>query len=56
MGIPLAIQNRNQAKIARAQFGITQSQEQERVANNQALTDGRDAYEGLQASNRILQL
>lgn len=56
MSIPLAIHNRNQAKIARAQFGITQSQEQERVANNQVLRDGRDAYEGLQASNRILQL
>jgi hypothetical protein len=55
MSIPLAIHNRNHAKIARAQFGITQSQEQERVAN-QVLTGGRDAYEGLQASDRILQL
>ena len=56
ISVPLAIHNRNQGEIARTQFAITQSQEQEKAANNQVLTDVRDAYEGLQASDRILQL
>jgi cobalt-zinc-cadmium efflux system outer membrane protein len=54
--VPLAIHNRNQGEIARTQFAITQSQEQEKAASNQVLTDVRDAYEGLQTSDRILQL
>ena len=56
VSVPLAIHNRNQGEIARTQFAITQSQEQERASNNQVLTDVRDAYEGLKASERILQL
>ena len=56
VSVPLAIHNRNQGEIARTQFAITQAQQQEQAANNQVLTDVRDAYEGLQASDRILQL
>ena len=56
VSVPLAIHNRNQGEIARTQFAITQSQEQEKAANNQVLTDVRDAYEGLKAGDRILQL
>jgi cobalt-zinc-cadmium efflux system outer membrane protein len=54
--IPLAIFNRNQGEIARTRFAITQAQEQEKATNGQALTDVRDAYEGLRVSDRIVQL
>jgi cobalt-zinc-cadmium efflux system outer membrane protein len=54
--IPLAIFNRNQGEIVRTRFAITQAQEQEKATNGQALTDVRDAYEGLRVSDRIIQL
>ena len=54
--IPLAIFNRNQGEIARTRFAITQAQELEKATSGQALTDVRDAYEGLRASDRIVQL
>jgi cobalt-zinc-cadmium efflux system outer membrane protein len=54
--IPLPIFNRNQGEIARTRFAITQAQEQEKATNSQALTDVRDAYEGLRVSDRIVQL
>jgi cobalt-zinc-cadmium efflux system outer membrane protein len=54
--IPLAVFNRNQGEIARTLFAITQAQEQEKATNGQALTDVRDAYEGLRVSDRIVQL
>jgi cobalt-zinc-cadmium efflux system outer membrane protein len=54
--IPLAVFNRNQGEIARTRFAITQAQEQEKATNGQALTDVRDAYEGLRVSDRIVQL
>jgi outer membrane protein, heavy metal efflux system len=54
--IPIPIFNRNQGEIARTRFAITQSQEQEKATNGQALTDVRDAYEGLRVSDRIVQL
>jgi cobalt-zinc-cadmium efflux system outer membrane protein len=54
--IPLPIFNRNQGEIARTRFAITQFQEQERAANNQVMTDVRDAYENLQTSDKIVQL
>ena len=56
VSVPLAIHNRNQGEIARTHFAIKQSQEQQEAANNQVLTDVRDAYEGLQTSDRIVQL
>ncbi|HEY6372056.1 MAG TPA: TolC family protein [Candidatus Sulfotelmatobacter sp.] len=55
-GIPLPIFNRNQGEIARTRFAVTQAQEQEKATNGQALTDVRDAYEGLRVSDRIVQL
>jgi cobalt-zinc-cadmium efflux system outer membrane protein len=54
--IPLPIFNRNQGEIARTRFAITQAQELEKATNSQALTDVRDAYEGLRVSDRIVQL
>lgn len=54
--IPLPIFNRNQGEIARTRFAITQAQEQEKATNGQALTDVRDAYEGLRVTDRIVQL
>lgn len=54
--IPVAIFNRNQGEIARTRFAITQAQEQEKATNGQALTDVRDAYEGLRVSDRIVQI
>jgi outer membrane protein, heavy metal efflux system len=54
--IPLPIFNRNQGEVARARFAITQAQEQEKATNGQALTDVRDAYEGLRVSDRVVQL
>jgi cobalt-zinc-cadmium efflux system outer membrane protein len=54
--IPLPIFNRNQGEIARTRFAITQAQEQEKASNGQALTDVRDAYEGLRVGDRIVQL
>lgn len=54
--VPIPIFNRNQGEIARARFAIAQAQEQEKATNGQALTDVRDAYEGLRVSDRIVQL
>ena len=54
--IPLPIFNRNQGEIARTRSAIIQAQEQEKATNGQALTDVRDAYDGLRVSDRIVQL
>jgi cobalt-zinc-cadmium efflux system outer membrane protein len=54
--IPLPIFNRNQGEIARAHFAITQALEQEKAANGQALTDVRDAYEGLRTNDKVVVL
>jgi cobalt-zinc-cadmium efflux system outer membrane protein len=54
--IPLAIHNRNQGEIARTRYAITQAQETQAFTNGQVLTDVRDAYEGLQSNDRIVQL
>ena len=54
--IPLPIFNRNQGEIARTRIAIIQAQEQEKATNGQALTDVRDAYDGLRVSGRIVQL
>jgi cobalt-zinc-cadmium efflux system outer membrane protein len=54
--IPLPVFNRNQGEIVRTRFAIAQAQEQEKATNGQALTDVRDAYEGLRVSDRIVQL
>ncbi|MGH9607553.1 MAG: TolC family protein [Terracidiphilus sp.] len=54
--IQLPIFDRNQGEIKRANFAITQAQEQQLYANGQVLTDVRDAYEGLQANDQIVKL
>ena len=54
--VPLPIFNRNQGEIARTRFAILQAQEQEKATNGQALTDVRDAYEGLRVNDRVVQL
>jgi cobalt-zinc-cadmium efflux system outer membrane protein len=54
--MPLPIFDRNQGEIKRANFAISQAQEQQLYANGQVMTDVRDAYEGLQANNEIVQL
>jgi outer membrane protein, heavy metal efflux system len=54
--IEIPIFDRNQGEIARAHYAITQAQQQEEAAQNQTLTDVRDAYEGLQSDDQILSL
>jgi cobalt-zinc-cadmium efflux system outer membrane protein len=54
--IPLPIFNRNQGEIARTKSVIAQSQEQQKAANNQVMTDVRDAYENLQTGDKIVGL
>lgn len=54
--IPLAIFNRNQGEIARTQYLLTQSQFQERAAEQQVMTDVRNAYEQLRNGEDVLKL
>ena len=54
--IPLPIFNRNQGEIARTRYAITQAEEQEKFINGQALTDVRDAFEGLHENVRVVML
>lgn len=54
--IQMPIFDRNQGEIARAGYGITQAQEQEKYASGQVLTDVRDAYENLRANDKIVNL
>ena len=54
--IPLPIFNRNQGEIARTRYAITQSQELEKAASDQVMTDVRDAYYGLQTNDQVVQL
>jgi outer membrane protein, heavy metal efflux system len=54
--IPLPIFNRNQGNIEHTRIAITQAQEQEKAANGQVLTDVHDAYQGLRASDHVIQL
>jgi cobalt-zinc-cadmium efflux system outer membrane protein len=48
--------DRNQGEILRASYAITQAEEQEKATNGQALTDVRDAYEGLRTNDRVVTL
>jgi cobalt-zinc-cadmium efflux system outer membrane protein len=54
--IQIPIFDRNQGEIARTNYAITQADEQRKQANDQVLTDVRDAYEGLQANDEVIQL
>jgi len=54
--VQLPIFDRNQGEIKRAEFAITQAQEQKLYTNGQVLTDVRDAFEGLRANDEIVGL
>jgi cobalt-zinc-cadmium efflux system outer membrane protein len=56
VAMPLPIFDRNQGEIKRAGFAITQAQEQQLYASGQVLTDVRDAFEGWQANNEVVDL
>jgi cobalt-zinc-cadmium efflux system outer membrane protein len=55
-GVPLAIFDRNQGEIARTRYAITQADEQKRSLQGQVMTDIRDAYEGMQTNDRLIQV
>ena len=54
--IPLPIFNRNQGEIARTRYAIGQSQETEKAAEEQVLTDVVNSYENLQTNDQIIRL
>ena len=54
--IPLPIFNRNQGEVARTYFVLTQSQFLEKAAEQQVLTDVRNAYEVLHNSAEVVEL
>jgi outer membrane protein, heavy metal efflux system len=54
--IPLPIFNRNQGEIARTRYAIGQSQETEKAAQEQVLTDVVNAFENLQTNDQIIKL
>jgi cobalt-zinc-cadmium efflux system outer membrane protein len=54
--IPLPIFNRNQGEIARTRYAIGQSQETEKAAQEQVLTDVVNAFENLQTNDQIIRL
>jgi cobalt-zinc-cadmium efflux system outer membrane protein len=56
VSVPLPIFDRNQGNIAQTRYAITQAQEQKKSVNGQVLTDVRDAWEGLQTSERTLRI
>lgn len=54
--IPLPIFNRNQGEVARTYYALTQSQYLEKGAEQQVLTDVKNAYEALRTSEEVVQL
>lgn len=54
--MPLPIFNRNQGEIERAQYAVTQSQEQANETTQQVSTDVVQAYENLHTNDQIIQL
>ncbi|MBZ5649966.1 MAG: TolC family protein [Acidobacteriia bacterium] len=55
-GVPLQIFDRNQGEIARANYAITQAQEQQKAASEQVMTDVHDAYQGLRTNDKVVSL
>jgi outer membrane protein, heavy metal efflux system len=53
---PLQIFDRNQGEIVRANYAITQAQEQQKAASEQVLTDVHDAYQGLRTNDKVVTL
>ena len=56
VSLPLAVFNRNQGEIARTKLAISQAREQQSAAGGQVMTDVRDAFEGFESSDRVVQL
>jgi outer membrane protein, heavy metal efflux system len=56
VSVPLPIFNRNQGEIARTRYAITQSQEQEKAASDQVMTDVHDAYVILRENDQVIVL
>lgn len=54
--IPLPVFNKNQGEIARTKYALTQSQLQEKAAEQAVLTDVQAAYEALRRNEDTLQL
>ena len=54
--MPLPIFNRNQGEIQRAQYAVTQAQEQASETTQQVSTDVVQAYSNLQTNDQIIQL
>ena len=54
--IPLPIFNRNQGEVARTYYVLSQSQYMEKAAEQQVLTDVKNAYEALLTSQEVVQL
>jgi cobalt-zinc-cadmium efflux system outer membrane protein len=54
--IPLAVFNKNQGEIARTQFALTQSQFQQKAAEQSVLTDVKTAYEALRRNEDTVLL
>jgi outer membrane protein, heavy metal efflux system len=54
--VPLPVFNKNQGEIARTQYAVAQAQFQRKAAEQQVLTDVRNAYEGLRRSEQMVQL
>jgi len=54
--MPLPVFDRNQGEIARAQYAITQAQEQASETAQQVSTDVIQAYENLRTNDQIIQL
>ena len=48
--------NKNQGEIARTQYAVTQSQLQQKAAEQLVLTDVKNSYEGLRSSEQVVQL
>jgi cobalt-zinc-cadmium efflux system outer membrane protein len=55
VSVPLPVFDRNQGEIARTGFAITQAQQQQQEATGQVMTDVKDAYEGLETNDRVVQ-
>ncbi|MGA3028600.1 MAG: TolC family protein [Bryobacteraceae bacterium] len=56
VSVPLPVFDRNQGEIARTRYAINQAQEQKVSTEGQALTDVKDAYEGLETNDRIMKV
>lgn len=54
--MPLPIFDRNQGEILRTRYAITQAEENQKVANDQVMTDVLNAYEGLKENDQVVQL